>query len=130
FPGGDQGGNLFYIRPDPTNSATRNLHSYWDGVVLTDEHYEAARARAIALEGAHRRKSLSELREPQFETWLKKESFDLAVSTVYRQGKLQSGADRDHGIPVPGDYAAKVRRVAERRVALSGYRMADLLRTN
>jgi S1/P1 Nuclease len=128
FPMGDQGGNLFYIRPDPTNSATRNLHSYWDGVVLTDEHYEATRARAIALEGAHRRRSLGELREPRFETWLKKESFDLAVSTTYRHGKLQAGADRDHGIPVPGDYAAKVRRVAERRVALSGYRMADLLR--
>jgi hypothetical protein len=127
FPAGDQGGNLFFIRPY-ASTETRNLHSYWDGILLTDEHYDAARARAIALEGAHRRRSLGELREPQFETWLKKESFELAVSTVYHHGKLQSGADRDHGIPVPSDYGAKVRRVAEHRVALSGFRMADLLR--
>jgi len=129
FPMGDRGGNLFFIRPDPSRSMTQNLHAYWDNVLLTDEHYDAARARAMALEGAHRRRSRGELRKPQFETWLKKESFDLAVSTVYRHGKLQSGADRDHGIPLPRDYGARAKRVAEDRVPLAGYRMADFLRT-
>lgn len=127
FPMGDRGGNLFFVRPDPASS-TQNLHAYWDNILFTDEHYDAARVRAMALENAHRRRSLGELGEPQFETWLKKESFDLAVSTAYRRGKLPSGGDRDHGIPVPRDYAARARRVAEYRVALSGYRMADLLR--
>ena len=135
FPTGDQGGNLFYIRPDPSKDMTQNLHSYWDNLVLTDEHYDAARARATALENAHPRKSLGELAAPgnfenQFERWMKKESFDLAVSTAYRKGKLKSGPDRDHGAPLPRNYHAAAERVAERRVPLASYRLADLLRAN
>jgi hypothetical protein len=127
FPTGDQGGNLFFISPDP--ATTRNLHSYWDGILLTDEHYEAAQQRAVAIENTHRRKSLKELSEPHFETWLKKESFDLAVSAAYRKGKLQSGPDRDHGILLPPSYHAAAEQIGERRAALAGYRLADYLKT-
>jgi S1/P1 Nuclease len=134
FPKGDRGGNLFYIslyKPaNPASSVTENLHAYWDNILLTDDHYGAARQRATALENAHPRRSLDELAEPQFETWVKKESFGLAVSTVYRRGNLKGSTDRNRGTPLPRDYPAAAKRVAERRVALAGYRLADFLRTN
>jgi S1/P1 Nuclease len=134
FPKGDRGGNLFYIslyKPaNPASSRTENLHAYWDSILLTNDHYGAARQRAMALENAHPRRSLDELAKSQFETWVKTESFGLAVSTVYRRGSLKSGADRNRGAPLPRDYPAAAERVAERRVTLAGYRLADFLRTN
>jgi len=130
FPEGDRGGNLFYVRANPATGATENLHAYWDNILLTDEHYEAARDRAVSLQNAHPRRSLDELAEPHFETWVRRESFNLAVSTVYRKGKLKASVDRNDGTPLPRDYEGEARRVAERRVPLAGYRLADFLRTN
>lgn len=130
FPEGDRGGNLFYIRPNPSSTATVNLHSFWDNILLTDDTYDAAGARAAAIENEHPRSSLGELAEPHFETWVQKESFDLAVSAAYRQGNLKGSSDRNQGIPLPPDYAGEARGIAERRLALSSYRLADFLRTN
>ena len=129
FPDGDRGGNLFFIRPDPA-SATQNLHAYWDNMLLMDEHYDAARARASALESANPRRSLRELSgSGKLDTWTKMESFHLAVSTAYRNGKLKAGADRNQGAPLPRDYHTVAERTAERRVALAGYRLTDFLKT-
>jgi len=72
---------------------------------------------------------LGELAEPHFEAWAQ-ESFKLAVSRVYRKGKIKSGVDRDHGAPLPRGYPAAAQRAAERRLVLSGYRLADFLRSN
>jgi hypothetical protein len=130
FPEGDRGGNLFFIRPDPSSRATVNLHAYWDNILLTDDLYDPARVSAAALEKAYPRRSLDELAEPHFETWVRKESFDLAVSAVYRKGKLKASTDRNQGSPLPGDYEKAANRVAERQVVLSSYRLADFLRTN
>jgi hypothetical protein len=130
FPDGDRGGNLFYVRANPSSAATENLHSYWDNIVVRDDTYSAARERAGALQNAHPRKSLAELMEPHFETWVKKESFDLAVSVVYRRGKLKAGIDRNHGTPLPRGYERAAKRIAERRLVLSAYRLEDFLRTN
>lgn len=130
FPRGDRGGNLFYIRLSSTGSQTENLHAYWDNILLTDDRYGAARQSAASLESAHPRRSLDELAEPQFEMWVKKESFGLAISAVYHRGSLKSGTDRDRGATLPRDYPAAAERVAESRVALAGYRLADFLRTN
>ena len=127
FPEGDRGGNLFYIRSNPSGG-TVNLHSYWDNLLLSDEHYAAARHKAEELEAAHPRASLGELKEHQMEAWAKKESFRLAVRSVYRNGKLKSGPDRDHGAAVPSNYQAAAEGIAGRRVTLAGYRLADLLR--
>ncbi len=131
FPDGDRGGNLFFIRPDPSSSASQNLHAYWDNILLTDDTYDPARARAAALENAHPQKSLDELaRSGDFETWAHQESFDLAVSVVYRQGNLKGGSDKNRGLPLPPDYPATAQQTAERRLVLSAYRLADFLRTN
>jgi hypothetical protein len=129
FPEGDRGGNLFYIRPDPSSSATQNLHAYWDNILLMDDTYDPARARAAALENGHPRDTLGELSESRFETWARQESFDLAVSAVYRQGNLKVSTDKNAGTPLPPDYESAAKGIAERRVALAGYRLAGLLRT-
>jgi hypothetical protein len=127
FPDGDRGGNLIFIRPDPASPATQNLHAYWDNILLTDDTYDPARARATVLEGGYPRASLSELSETNLETWVHQESFDLAVSAVYRQGNLKFSSDKNQGIPLPPDYQAAAEGIAERRLVLSAYRLADFL---
>ena len=128
FPDGDRGGNLFYIRTDPSSPATQNLHAYWDNILLTDDTYDQARALAIALAGAYPRKSLDELaRLGDFETWARQESFDLAVSAAYRQGNLKGSSDRNQGTPLPPGYESEAKDIAERRLVLSAYRLADFL---
>jgi hypothetical protein len=97
--------------------------------MLTDDRYDAAGALAQALETRHPRLTLGELAEPHFEAWTQ-ESFKLAVSTAYRKGKIKGGVDKDHGIALPRGYHAAARHVAERRLVLSGYRLADFLRSN
>ncbi len=128
FPDGDRGGNLFFIRPDPSSSATQNLHAYWDNILLTEDTYDPARARAVALADAHPRTSLDELAKPgDFEAWTRQESFDLAVSAAYRQGNLKGSSDKNQGTPLPPDYESEAKGIAERRLVLSAYRLADFL---
>ena len=128
FLEGDRGGNLFYVRPDPANPRTQNLHAYWDNILLPDEHYDAARELATVLEKKYPPASPRAFAESEVERWVR-DSFDLAVSVVYRRGKLKPGADRDHGASLPRDYHAAAERIASRRVTLAGYRLADLLQT-
>ena len=127
FPDGDRGGNLIFIRPDPSSPATQNLHAYWDNILLTDDTYDPARSRVTMLENGYPRASLAELSETNFETWAHQESFDLAVSAVYRQGNLKFSGDKNQGTPLPSDYESSAKGIAERRLALSAYRLADLL---
>jgi S1/P1 Nuclease len=129
FPDGDRGGNLIYIKADASTPKTENLHAYWDNILLTDDRYDAAGALARTLETQRPRLSLHELSEPHFEAWVQ-ESFKLTSSTVYRKGRIRSGVDKDHGVPLPRGYHAAALHVSERRLALSGYRLADFLRTN
>ena len=129
FPKGDQGGNLFFIRADPSKPDTRNLHSYWDGILLTDDQYDPARMLAAKIESLHERAASTKPVESRPEKWVH-QSFDLAVSMVYRKGKLKISTDKNQGTPLPPDYHDAAERLAERRAALAGYRLADFLRTN
>jgi|SRR5579862_7298720 len=128
FPDGDRGGNLFFIRPDPSSPASQNLHAYWDNILLMDDTYDPARAQAVALANAHPRTSLGELaKQGDFEAWTRQESFDLAVSAAYRQGNLKGSSDKNQGTPLPLDYESAAKGIAERRLVLSAYRLADFL---
>ena len=126
FPKGDQGGNLIFVR-DPANPASQNLHAYWDGILLTDDRYDPARDLAAKIEKSEGR--IPSKATGESAKWTH-ESFDLAVSKVYRKGKLRISTDRNQGAPLPAGYHALAERVATRRVALAGYRLADFLRTN
>lgn len=129
FPEGDRGGNLFFIRPDPSKPATQNLHAYWDGILSSDDRYDPARMLAAKIERSQGRVTSKKSVESQFERWTH-QSFDLAVSSVYRKGKLKISTDKNAGTPLPRDYHSSAERVAERQVALAGARLEDFLRAN
>ena len=126
---GDRGGNLIYVRTAP-DGRTTNLHSFWDGVLIDSDAFATARARAVEIMGRPDlgRGALAELsRGTDARAWTHDESLPAAITDAYRNGAIRGGPDRDHGEPLPTGYVEAARRVAERRAALAGYRLADLL---
>jgi hypothetical protein len=129
YPVGDRGGNRIFIRARP-GGAILNLHKLWDGLILgagrfTDARNEATRLR-LREDLAHEK--LPELSEQSFERWAQ-ESFELAKRLAYLDGKSLGSPTRDNATPVlPEGYLAKAKAVAERRIVLAGYRLADVLR--
>jgi hypothetical protein len=85
------------------------------------------RATELRLRSNHARAQLPELQETSFEQWVKVESFALATTQVYRNGQLRGSRDRENGEVLPADYSATVKPLAERRMVLAGYRLADVL---
>ena len=57
------------------------------------------------------------------------DSIVLARDFAYKQGHLKGGLDRNDGPMLPEGYAAEAKAIAERRVVLTGYRLAALLRS-
>jgi hypothetical protein len=81
------------------------------------------------------RGQLTELANTDFESWAK-ESYEIAAKIAYQNG-VPIGSPRGSSMdcataaaaPVPpAGYAAIARRIADRRMILAGYRLADLLR--
>jgi hypothetical protein len=119
-PWGDGGGNTFRV-------GTRSLHSVWDGI-LTDSlnaprptaPLQAVTDAATMVMQHHPRSRLSyELGQREFAQWAQ-EGLVLAQRDVYRAPLV-----RDQ--PVPPDYRTAAFLAAEPRIALAGYRLADLL---
>jgi hypothetical protein len=125
FPQGDRGGNLFKIKV-AMSSQTINLHSFWDGMLLGVDDYRSVDSMAVQLRHELARNQLPQLgRASGIVDW-SKESFQLAQDNAYRSNTLQPGTDQD-GAVLPADYVATVKPIAQRQVALSGYRLADEL---
>ena len=120
-PAGDKGGNTFRLQGQPSN-----LHAFWDGALNLAEPNTAMpqvayadRLAAIA-EAAFPFASIPSAQlSATFDVW-GRESLDLAQYEVYAAG-LHSGDAPS------SEYAANAAKVAERRVALAGYRIAVLL---
>ena len=80
------------------------------------------------------RSQLTELGNTDFKSWAK-ESFEIATKIAYRNGALigsPKGRSKDcttvEAAPVlPGGYVSIARQIADRRMILAGYRLADLL---
>lgn len=132
FPLSDRGGTIDYVRGAP-GATPVYLHMYWDdrlGSDADDDPVVAATAKQV--EAAFPRTALSELDpsrtdEDAFRAWAA-ESYALAVKEVYREGDFAGSPDPAAAPVVPADYDVRTRTVAERRVALGGYRIADTLR--
>lgn len=125
YPKGDRGGNAIYVRVRP-ESATINLHSFWDDLILGSDRFQSVTNRATELRATIRRSILKELATQEIPQWAD-ESFKLAVQYAYRQGQIKGGPDKENGIPLPSDYTQQTKPIAERRVVLAGYRLADVL---
>ena len=128
-PEGDRGGTRFYIRVTPTTRTTISLHEFWDDLILGSERFQSVRNRATALRlrPEHARAQLPELQETSFEHWARQESLSLAKEHAYRNGQLRGSRDAENGEILPADYIATVKPLAERRMVLAGYRLADVL---
>ncbi len=128
FPDGDKGGNEMYVRVH-SRTRTTNLHALWDGLVLRRDDYRDASRLASELRRGYRRPQLDELgSDPRaWNTWARRESLPLAREAAYQEGALSVSRDRDRGTRLPSGYLDAATAIAERRVALAGYRLADLL---
>jgi hypothetical protein len=130
-PQGDRGGNDFVKVSD--SGSPRKLHSLWDGLLGTGATANARLTRsalnnAIRLQALYPRAALPELQSHHsVESW-SKESRESAIHDVYTDGTLEPGQDADHATTLPAGYTKQAKQIAERRIALAGYRLADEIR--
>jgi S1/P1 Nuclease len=91
-------------------------------------------ATALRNRQEFQRSQLTEFASTGFESWAK-ESFEIATKIAYRNGG-QIGSPRGGNkdcttvavAPVlPAGYVVSASRIADRRIMLTGYRLADLL---
>jgi S1/P1 nuclease len=125
--GEDQGGGLRYVR-DPQSPQPLSLHWYWDQAATRPG--DPAPARADELRTKLPREKFAELARrsntaDDFVAWAA-ESYALARSQVYRDD-LSTSPNEKQAPALSAAYVANSSAVAERRLTLSGYRLADLL---
>ncbi len=130
FPRGDRGGNSFFIRVEPDSNVI-SLHQFWDDLILGSQNFQTVKNRGIALTARPEftKKKLKELQEPSFDKWAA-ESFQLAKEAVYRNGRLRGSSKRNDAPVLPADYPKTVQPLAERRLLLAGFRIAQVLEKN
>jgi hypothetical protein len=132
-PNGDRGGNEFLVKVRDANgkAKTLKLHSYWDGGLdgfpkggpnFAPPPLSAIPAAAsVAMHGNPETSQFLHLNNPtDFASWAR-ESSDLAQRKVY--ASLSPNGTPD------ADYRREGKRIARRRVAWAGYRLAALLNT-
>jgi hypothetical protein len=152
LPTGDLGGNAIGFRFGPKKEPQR-LHTFWDGLLGvtsdgelgeikdTAEHaeqaYKLASLKAQALTRAYPRSRFDKLKtHREFKDWAA-ESHELARTVAYANGKVAELAVKVKPFPEevpatvpeePTGYSKKAQAVADRRGAIAGYRLADLIR--
>jgi hypothetical protein len=129
FPEGDRGGNLVHPFPNPRGNRpySKNLHAYWDDQLGDDDvikTFEALNERVEVLLSQFPRTTFSkaELNEDDVRVW-SRESVEAARETVYRD--LDPEVASYDELPVA--YEAEAQKLARRRMALAGYRLAEVL---
>jgi hypothetical protein len=131
YPKGDRGGNSFIVK---YHGVVTNLHSFWDERLGGYMAWTLVDAVTQKTAEKHPRATLEkELAAAKFTDW-SSESFALARDVVYAGGKLKgvtrdaSNADKGATTPeLPENYDQAANDAARLRVALAGYRLADLL---
>jgi S1/P1 Nuclease len=135
YPDGDRGGNEICIRVKPKNRPIA-LHKFWDDMLTGSENLTVIRNLATALRNrpGFAKSNLTELENTDVEIWAK-ESFTQGVTIGYRNGTFRGTpkghasdcADLQVATVLPSAYITTAKPVAERRMVLAGYRLADLL---
>ena len=124
-PQGDRGGNLFLLGGMYPRS---NLHGYWDAVVgfsvpwgvgERDEAAYVGRVSALLARRYTPAWSRGRLLPSRYEQW-SREGLALAEHTLYPAWLVR-------GQPAPARYQPVAWAAAQPRLALAGYRVADLL---
>jgi hypothetical protein len=127
FPKGDEGGNKIMMR------GKQNLHSYWDGAILTSRGYNRVRREAFDLGKLLTPNEIERIGalSPLPENWIS-EGRALCEQEVYSdhirklvaeaEGRENLGAMNPHK-----DYDRTAGMTAKRRAVEAGYRLAALL---
>jgi len=105
------------------------FHLLWNLTRLRNE------ATALRRRQEFQWSQLTELASTDFEAWAK-ESFEIATKFAYRNGGrigIPKGGNKDctmvEAAPVlPLGYVVSASRIADRRMMLAGYRLADFLK--
>ena len=129
MPKGDQGGNKIFIRAK-SDSDPINLHAFWDGLVIGSEDTREVRKKAIELRDQYPRSEIDpqpkNVSPADMPKWIQ-ESFELAKSATYLEGKLPMSTTGEKAQVLPDGYIAKSKVIGERRATQAGYRLADVL---
>jgi len=135
YPNGDRGGNEICVRVTQAGQPM-DLHRFWDAVITSSSNLTRLRNEATTLRNRQefQRGQLTELSNTGFESWAN-ESFAIATKIAYRNGGLigiPRGESKDcvfvPAAPVlPVGYVVNASRIADRRMVLAGYRLADVL---
>jgi hypothetical protein len=131
-PEGDHGGNGFFVKASGT-SEPQKLHSLWDGLLGTGTVADADLTRsalnnAIRLEALYPRSTLPELQSHRSVKSWSEESRQSAIHDAYLNGTLPPGENATNATILPLGYTRHAKEIAERRIALAGYRLADQIR--
>jgi len=133
YPKGDEGGTDACVRIAQGRTAL-SLHQLWDELLTSSNNTRTLRNLAVNLTNRFPRNELTELATDDPEAWAK-ESFEIAAKIAYQNGALRGtpkGQRRDcreviDAAVLPNGYASLARKIADRRMALSGYRLATFL---
>ena len=131
-PEGDHGGNGFFVKASST-SEPQKLHSLWDGLlgvgtVANADLTRSALNNAIRLEALYPRSTLPELQSHRSVKSWTEESRQNAIHAAYLNGTLPPGENATNATILPLGYTRHAKEIAERRIALAGYRLADQIR--
>ncbi|HET7464923.1 MAG TPA: S1/P1 nuclease [Longimicrobium sp.] len=126
-PNGDRGGGLFILAPEPHKVT---LHNLWDQIVDRQEPRQGGetedayiRRLATAFEARFPRNSFgAEINVISPTRWAQR-SVEIAQQAVYRSPLVRGQ------MPDVAGYQRPALAVAEPRIALAGYRLAELLNT-
>lgn len=135
YPKGDRGGIEMCVRVK-LNAAPIELHRLWDGVITSSGNINRLQKLASDLLRRFSHSIFRELDHADPEMWAK-ESYEIAVKIAYENGSLRGtpkGPAKDcrtvNAVTyVSNGYPARARLIANRRMYLAGYRLADLLRS-
>lgn len=150
FPTGNAAGTLAYVW-DPLKDSAMPLHVLWDSNTMRSTALEDVDANAERIMKQFPRSALPELTPykgaESFREWAR-ESHQIAIDWAYDidavpDPNLDSDAERvianmvryildgvspvEEAPAVPDEYWGKVQETAPRRIALAGYRIADII---
>lgn len=130
YPKTDRAGTIAYVRRQ-AGAPPVDLHDLWDSAPDRPARNREAGGEAVAaaVEATHpppRRNDLGPDPSAALAVW-ERESWTLAKTVAYRDGKIETAPDRAKAPVLPPGYVAKMRTVADSRVATAGYRLAEVL---
>tara|TARA_R110002124_G_scaffold46903_1_gene140213 strand:- start:13047 stop:13979 length:933 start_codon:yes stop_codon:yes gene_type:complete len=122
-PDGDRGGNSFEL----SDTWPWNLHAYWDGIIDVanpkaeeDDDFEYYLSNAEMIEQKHPKSEFNGLIDLQDSKVWNKEGKEITMYNLYPN-------DLEQNEQPPEAYKEMAYKVAQKRMALSGYRMAEFL---